>query len=59
MAGSGLLRQSAGLYFDATVSSLAAGTFLYIASIDMLQDEFLKPGSRWANSGSRGCSPVC
>ena len=48
MAGSGLLRQGAGLYFDATVSALAAGTFLYIASIDMLGDEFLKPGSRWA-----------
>jgi len=48
LAGSGLLRGGAGLYFDATVSALAAGTFLYIASIDMLQDEFLKPGSRWA-----------
>lgn len=48
LLGSGLLREGAGLYFDATVSALAAGTFLYIASIDMLQDEFLKPGSRWA-----------
>ncbi len=48
MAGSRLLRQGAGPYFDATVSALAAGTFLYIASIDMLQDEFLRPGSRWA-----------
>lgn len=48
MAGSGLLRRGGGLYFDATVSALAAGTFLYIASIDMLQDEFLRPGSRWA-----------
>ncbi len=48
LVGSGLLREGAGLYFDATVSALAAGTFLYIASIDMLQDEFLKPGSRWA-----------
>ncbi|MCP4200774.1 MAG: ZIP family metal transporter [bacterium] len=48
LVGSGLLRQGADLYFDATVSALAAGTFLYIASIDMLQDEFLQPGSRWA-----------
>jgi len=48
LAGSSQLREGAGLYFDATVSALAAGTFLYIASIDMLQDEFLKPGSRWA-----------
>lgn len=48
LAGSGLLRQRAGLTFDAVVSALAAGTFLYIASIDMLQDEFLRPGSRWA-----------
>lgn len=48
MAGSGLLRENVGLYFDATVSALAAGTFIYIASIDMLQDEFLRPGSRWA-----------
>ena len=47
IAGSGLLRTGAGLTFDATVSALAAGTFLYIASIDMLQDEFLRPGSRW------------
>lgn len=48
MASSGLLRHNVGLVFDATVSALAAGTFLYIASIDMLQDEFLRPGSRWA-----------
>lgn len=48
LAGSGLFREGASMYFDATVSALAAGTFLYIASIDMLQDEFLKPGSRWA-----------
>ncbi|MDH3744325.1 MAG: ZIP family metal transporter [Acidobacteriota bacterium] len=48
MALSGVFRSDAEAYFDATVSALAAGTFLYIASIDMLQDEFLKPGSRWA-----------
>lgn len=48
LVGGSLLRGGAGVYFDATVSALAAGTFIYIASIDMLQDEFLKPGSRWA-----------
>ena len=48
MMTSGFFRPGAELYFDAVVSALAAGTFLYIASIDMLQDEFLKTGSRWA-----------
>lgn len=48
LGGKALLREGAGLAFDATVSALAAGTFLYIASMDMLQDEFLQPGSRWA-----------
>lgn len=43
-----LLQTEAGVTFDATVSALAAGTFFYIASMDMLQDEMLKPGSRWA-----------
>ncbi|MFQ5525028.1 MAG: ZIP family transporter [Thermoanaerobaculia bacterium] len=43
-----VLEPGAGLTFDALVSSLAAGTFFYIASMDMLQDELLKPGSRWA-----------
>ncbi len=48
MAAGELFRGGANASFDAIVSALAAGTFLYIASIDMLQDEFLKPGSRWA-----------
>lgn len=46
--GRSVLEPGAGLTFDALVSSLAAGTFFYIASMDMLQDELLKPGSRWA-----------
>ena len=28
--------------------ALAAGTFIYISTLDILQDEFLRPGSRWA-----------
>ena len=48
MAARGALEQGAGMTFDAAVSALAAGTFFYIASMDMLQDELLKPGSRWA-----------
>jgi zinc transporter 1/2/3 len=34
-------------YVDATVLALAAGTFIYIASLDIIQDEFLRPGSRF------------
>ena len=34
--------------FDAAFLALAAGTFLYIASLDVLQDEFLRPGDRLA-----------
>ena len=48
MAISGLLQSRGGLLFDAAFTALAAGTFLYIASLDILQDEFLRPGSRWA-----------
>ena len=43
-----LVDPGTGLTFDALISSLAAGAFVYIASMDMLQDEMLKPGSRWA-----------
>lgn len=43
-----LFDSGAGAAFDAGVSALAAGAFFYIASMDMLQDELLKPGSRWA-----------
>lgn len=34
--------------FDAAFLALAAGTFIYISALDILQDEFLRPGSRWA-----------
>ena len=45
---SGLLRSVAGQYFDATFLALAGGTFLYIASMDILQDEFLHASGRLA-----------
>ncbi len=47
-----LLASPASQTFDAVVSALAAGVFLYIASMDMLQDELLKPGNRWAKWAS-------
>ena len=48
MATVGALRPISQQTFDATVSGLAAGAFLYIGAFDLLQDEFLRPGSRWA-----------
>ncbi len=39
-------RQASGA-LDAAVLALAAGTFIYIASLDIIQDEFLRPGSRF------------
>ncbi len=45
---SGLLRGGAGRYFDATFEALAAGSCVYIASMDSLQDEFLHAGGRLA-----------
>jgi zinc transporter 1/2/3 len=44
---SDLLRSVAGQYFDAAFLALAGGTFLYIASMDILQDEFLHAGGRF------------
>jgi zinc transporter 1/2/3 len=41
-----LLRSAVGQYFDAAFLALAGGTFLYIASMDILQDEFLHAGGR-------------
>ncbi len=46
MLASGLLRSAAHLYFDAVFQALAAGTFIYIAALDIIQDEFVRPGSR-------------
>ncbi len=45
---SNLLRGVAGGYFDATFLAIAGGTFVYIASMDILQDEFLVAGGRLA-----------
>jgi len=47
-AGGGLLSLEAAVPFEAGVLALAAGTFLYIGAFDLLQDEFLQPGRRWA-----------
>lgn len=48
LLGSGVLRSAAQQTFDATFQSLAAGTFIYIAAVDIIQDEFARPGSRFA-----------
>ena len=32
---------------SAVVVALAGGTFIYIASLDLIRDEFLRPGSAW------------
>lgn len=47
MAVSGLLESRIEQYFDAMLLALAAGTFIYIASLDIIQDEFMRPGSRF------------
>lgn len=36
------------LTFEATFLSLAAGTFAYVATLDILRDEFSEPGRRWS-----------
>ncbi|MDX1501090.1 MAG: ZIP family metal transporter [Thermoanaerobaculia bacterium] len=43
---SGLLAPGVEARFDALALAVAAGTFLYIASLDTIQDELLRPGSR-------------
>ena len=43
----GSVRPATEAYVDATVTALTAGTFIYIASLDIIQDEFLRPGSRF------------
>ncbi len=42
-----IIRSGAERHVDAAVLALAAGTFIYIASLDIIQDEFLRPGSRF------------
>jgi len=48
MVVSSLLASDGENLFDAAFLALAAGTFIYISALDILQDEFLRPGSRWA-----------
>lgn len=43
----GSLRQG----FEASFMALAAGTFIYVALLDILRDELLEPGSRFALFG--------
>jgi len=43
-----VVRSSGARYFDASVTALAAGTFIYIGAVDILHDEFLRPGGRLA-----------
>jgi zinc transporter 1/2/3 len=42
-----LLEQAAGRGFEAVFDALAAGTFIYIASLDIIVEEFSKPRDRW------------
>ncbi len=44
----GVMRSSIGRSFDAAFLSIAAGAFIYIAAVDILQDEFLHAGGRLA-----------
>lgn len=44
---SSVLDGRAEVYFDATFTALAAGTFLYIASLDIIREEFLHGSQRW------------
>ena len=46
-AVSSALDNRAEIYFDATFTALAAGTFLYIASLDIIREEFLHGSERW------------
>lgn len=42
-----LVTSSGARYFDAVFTALAAGTFIYIAAVDIIQDEFLQAGGRF------------
>lgn len=43
-----LLEGSARTAFEAVFLGLAAGTFVYVATLDILRDEFLEPGGRFS-----------
>ncbi len=50
MAGAGLAALASGpsgRLAEAVFDSLAAGTFLYIAVLDIIQEEFFQPSDRW------------
>ncbi len=47
-----LLADSAAVLTEAVFDCLAAGTFLYIAVVDIIQEEFFDPAGRWAKFGS-------
>jgi zinc transporter 1/2/3 len=60
-----LLEGRLRLGFEATFLALAAGTFAYVATLDILRDEFLEPGgrlSKWllvaAGTGAMGLLAV-
>jgi zinc transporter 1/2/3 len=42
-----LVSSSAGLLFEAIFNSIGAGTFLYIATLDIIRTEFELPGDNW------------
>jgi zinc transporter 1/2/3 len=41
-----VLEGSTSLLFEAAFLALAAGTFVYVATLDILRDEFVEPGGR-------------
>ncbi len=43
----GILDGPGSRLFGAASLALAGGTFLYIASLDLMRDEYLRPGSAW------------
>ena len=44
----GILEGPTQRTFEATSLALAAGTFAYVATLDILRNELLEPGSRWS-----------
>ena len=42
-----MLEGAASQLFEATFLALAAGTFVYVATLDILRDEFVEPGGRF------------
>ena len=44
---SSLTSSTGALWFESVFDSLGAGTFIYIATLDILRTEFDRPGDRW------------